>query len=508
MTIRDRVSRRKPPDSRIERQIITGMIINDRFLREMQGIYRDDALQTKFAQAIAGWCLDYFAHHKTAPNKYIQDIFTDNAKQMDPDQVKIIQEFLVGISAEHIEQDGSFNVDYILDKAEKHFRLSSLQALRADLSKDLIVGDADQAEARVGGFIRVARPKSKGIDVIHDTQAIIRAFEAEEQDRLIMLPGELGWALGPFERGALTGIVAASGIGKTWWLMLIAIRALLKGYNVLFISMEMSEQQMLRRIYQWFAGFVNPSHAGKILIPIFDCEKNQKGICGLAARKGNVTLSEDKIPQYHRAPAGYIACDACRGQRDYQFASWFKESKRDAWSAAKAIKARNALLRSGIIRGSKFKFREYPSRTLTMDMVRTLMHNLEYYENFIPDMLITDYADKFKVIGDYRQGINAVWEDHKGIAQEKYISAVTASQSNTSRTGKKIKQGDWAEDIRKLNHIDQGMAVNQTPAEKRAGLFRNGILKRRHDDFDLLSEIIVTQSLKIGRPYLDSYKLY
>ena len=123
------------------------------------------------------------------------------------------------------------------------------------------------------------------------------------------------------------------------------------------------------------------------------------------------------------------------------------------------------------------------------------------------DCIITDYADKFRpeYNKDYRHGINEIWEGHKGLAQDKNAIVITGSQSNTVRTGARIKQGSWAEDIRKLNLIDIGISLNITPEQKIKGMMEIGIMANRYDYFDVLGNINVLHQLKIGRPYLGGY---
>ena len=155
---------------------------------------------------------------------------------------------------------------------------------------------------------------------------------------------------------------------------------------------------------------------------------------------------------------------------------------------------------------ANFKLLTYPSGTLTMDDLRAQLHNMEYYEDFIPDMVITDMADKFKSTenGDYRHKIGSVWRQHKALAQEKKCHVLTCSHTNTARTGKDAGVGSAAESMEKENESDVIYALNQHPEQKLRGLMRILLTKHRHDDYDLLREVYVTQCLSIGRPYLDS----
>ena len=157
-------------------------------------------------------------------------------------------------------------------------------------------------------------------------------------------------------------------------------------------------------------------------------------------------------------------------------------------------------------RAGKIRLVEYPPRTLSITELKAYLYNLEHYEDFITDVLVTDYADEFLVegkFGQYRHGISEVWAGHKALAGERKMAVITGSQSNTARTGKDIKKGDWAEDISKLGKIDGAMAINKNAEDQKRGIARIGILKNRHGE-DSFESIAVTQQLNLGKIYLDS----
>lgn len=508
------ISRRAPLDSRIERKAVTAMIVNDDFLRMIQEIITENSFTLPFAKTISDWCIEYFQEFKEAPRKNIQEIFANKISFIAPETVDAIREFLVDISDEYLQSnEDNLNVNFLLKEIEKHFRLANLKGLKDEINKCLMNNDVENAESKISSFRRITRPESRGIDILRSTRSIVKALSPDDLDVVINIPGALGKEVGPIRRGDLFSIVAGQGVGKTWWLMYIALRAWIKGYNVLFVSLEMNEKQMLIRIYSWLTGLpsIPPDDPTWIKLPVFDCLKNQTGECQLPRRACNIRLlnQHDDKPSLWMCPREYKPCTACYGKPEYQFATWWKAQKYDGLlTIDRAIAKRDAIIRSAHIKG-KFKLQGFPSRGISMEDFKIYLQNLEYYENFIPDLIVTDYADKFKrPFGEYRHGINDIWEDHKGLAQEKNIAVVTASQSNTARTGKKIKQGDWAEDIRKLGLVDSGFAINMTAEEEQSGIYRCGVLKRRTGKADRVSEIIVLHQLEIGKPYLGSMKLF
>lgn len=515
--------RKRPPETEMERKIIIAMITSSRFLQEIEPIFRDDSLVLSYTRAIAGWCFDYFKRYKTAPEKHIQDIYELHSKngRFDSTECELIETFLSGLSEEY-EQLSSFNVSYLIDQTETYFRKQALINLRAELGEAIIGGRLEEGEAFVKGFKRVARPETAGIDPIGDQSVILEAFKASNKDVLFGLPGELGEAIGQFERGFLVGLVASAKTGKSWYLQEIALRALFSGYSVLFASFEMSERRMIQRIHQNLSAL--PTVSGEILIPIFDCEENRTGVCNKVNRASSIALDTAgvypeiknikrndrwKVTMEPKPPRGYIRCIACMGKLAYKPAVWYERKTKRKLLGSQAVR-KGAALTKAFFRNRKLKLIQFPSGSISVSDLRTYLYNLEYYEGFVPDVIITDYADKMKPESNNlsrRESIGSIWEAHKGLAQERHCLVVTASQSNTARTGGKVGQGSWAEDISKLNLIDVGFALNQSPGEKQKGIMKIGVLAQRHADFDLQEEVMVLQQLRLGRPYLDSYKI-
>ncbi len=504
------IQRRKPPDSRIERQICQGLITSEKFIREIKPILKIDSLNLSFAKTIALWCLEFFDQYKVAPGKTIQDIFIEKKKHdLDSDTADLIEAFLTDISDEYERQE-TFNVGYYVEKATIHLRSTSLQNLSREIARAVQGGRIEEAEALAKGYERVSRPQARGVDPINDSSVIANAFSDDSGDKLFSMPGAIGQTMGALERGHLFAIVGAQKAGKTWWLMLTALRALFAGYNVIFISLEMSEKAMIRRIHHYINGLPTRKWAGEMLIPIFDCEKNQKGTCEKSKRISSIDLikGEDSgFPHFDDAPKKYKVCTVCMGTRDFICTSWFKKTTKKELTIDRVLKKKQAMKRSAMIRGSHFHLVEFPSGTLTMSELRAYLYNREQYHGEVYDAGITDYADKMKPErnSEHRHGINEIWEGHKGLAQEKNMLWVTGSQSNTVRTGKRIGQGDWADDIRKLGLVDEAMALNMTPEQKQRGIMECGIIAQRHEFSDVLQSCMVLHQLKIGRPYISSY---
>lgn len=504
----DPIIRKRPPpsDSRVERLILTGMIVSDRFLQEIQPMIDGGGkLQVSYANRIAGWCTDYWKKYGKAPLVHIEDLYQHFGRDLPEEETLIIEDFLAGLSDEYERGDGRFNVDYVLDEAEKHFRLSSLKLLKEDLTLLMAGSRIEEAEEKIKNYQRPNRPKIKGVDPLRDTDAIIEALKPEEDNRdiIMYLPGALGEACGPIERGGLYAIQAESGVGKTWWLGFISKLAVLNGFNVLFVSLEMAVRKMIRRIWQDLCAL--PLKGEKtIKLPVFDCLQNQSGECRLPQRIGQGKIIGNK------ATPGYLPCAACRETEEWdmeKLATYWKEEIRPNLDPGIGIGKQNSMNRAGTLtRAGKFHMVEFPSDGLSIEELRAYANNLEYYEGFISDMIVTDYADKFKwpIPNDARNSIGKIWSGHKGIGQEKHCAVFTASQSNTERSGKRVGQGSWSETIEKRRMIDLGIAFNQKEKDYVRGLMFATIDKMRNGEKIMSHEIAILQQLSIGHPYIDS----
>ena len=489
-----------------ERDIIIGLITDDEFIRGLIPICDPHMFRVSFARTVVQWCIEYFKSYGKSPGKDIQDIFLSRRDSIGDDDAKLIEVFLSRLSS----ANKSGNINYSLDKAELYLRRTKATITKDLIGQRLTSGRIDEAEELFSGYTRPVRDITKGSDPFSDKDLVIKALTpAAESNQII--PGALGHSFGPLEAGMLYAILGPTGCGKTWWLIYIALRCLFKGMNVLYISLEQSIEKITKRMYIWLSGRPTMKRAGDILVPIFDCTLNQNGACRMAKRINKVVLStsysedgEMIKPDFNAAPEGYRVCTECDRTPEYKWDTWFKKLHREAITPELGLKKLRALNRSQLLRGNKLKLLCRPSKSLTVGDVETFLQNAERYDKFVPNIIITDMADKFRSTQDGRDGLNEIWMAHKALGQNYHIPILTASRSNTSRSGKKPGAGDWAEDIRKAQEIDGGFSIWQPPFLKRRGIYVCNQIKQREEDFDTEMDVAVTSCLSLGRPYLDS----
>ena len=297
-------------------------------------------------------------------------------------------------------------------------------------------------------------------------------------------------------------------VHNTWWLMEILWLMASSNLRVVFVSLEMEEEEMGSRSFKRLTG--KDYENEDIVIPVFDCLRNQKGLCQLPIRESNssgLPLDELDLPPAFNDSYNHKPCSVCRKLKNGNFVPgiWYVRRKTPKINYADLMTTLRSFERSF---GDNVRLITYPINTANIGTIKRDLDLLEYTEGFVPDGIVIDYAD---ILGsedgrlEGRDKINETWKMLKNLAQERNALVASATQSNRgSMDRKRVKSTDTSEDIRKLAHVNVMATLNQTPREKKRGLMRIGVSVARGVDFDELQEVLVVQNLSIGQPFLDS----
>ena len=447
----------KSVDGTAEQDIIRGLICSDQFAKEIIPIISHESFQSQHTRILARWCIGYFQKYNKVPAEHITSIWQAEKEAIDSAIYDTVELMIEEIAK---RQDDSFNLQYELDKAEHFLKKRTLENLKEEISYDLSKDDVAGAESRVAKFRRKEKYSGESIDVFQNTEAITTALLGDDdEDELFSLPGTLGKFVGPFSRGDLYAVAGPGKRGKTWWLQEIGMRGVFAKRKVLFISCEMMRQQMIRRIYQHVLGETRkPPREGEII----------------------------KIPFFEN------------GRIEY------REAEKEGIQLSRALKKRKDI--QTLIHGGVFRLLCFPAYSVGVSTIEAHIDNLEYYDNFIPDIIIVDYADILlpELKGEVRHQIDHTWKSLRSIAQKRHCVVVTATHTNKATYSRDVEQGDLSEDTRKQNHVACMFSLNQDKDDKRNGIMRIKIMAQRHDSFQSDDQVIVLQNLSIGKPYLDS----
>jgi hypothetical protein len=447
---------RKKVDVSEERRILMQMCVSTAFLSKLEGIAVPKLFRSAYSRTVAEWIWEYYEHAKEAPGKAIQDVYREKSGTIE-DESEIVAEFLQSLSDDY-EAAKPNNASYSAKNALQYFKYRSLEILAESIQAAVREKDAAAGERLVSDYRRIEKAVGQGVSILTDTVAVARAF-SQENEFLFNFPGALKELVGPLMRSDFMAIMGPAKRGKTWWLMFTAYRAAMMGLKTIFVSLEMNEEPMIRRFWKCFSG--RPERGGDLVIPCF--EDTGDGL--YRVEKKSVRKEVMNIQN--------IAEDQKRFQK--------------------------------AVRGGDLRLLTYPSYSASVADLETMLRNLEYFENFVADVIVIDYADILKPMDvrlDYRHQLDQTWKALRGLAQKREALVVTGSQAGKSTLKRDVEAGDVSEDYRKLAHVTKMISLNQTAEEKAIGVMRLvSSLQREGKSLD--DQVVVLQCLEIGRPYID-----
>ncbi|MCP4648742.1 MAG: hypothetical protein GY853_01500 [PVC group bacterium] len=447
-----------------EQDVVLGLIISTDFIKRIRPMYQPEYFNIFYTKTVAKWCIEYYDKYKKAPLKDIKSLFEAKKTAIaNESKIELIDTFLSRISDRFEEEDQHYNVDYNVDKAKNYFKGSAIEILEERIKGLRLLGDYTAVEAEIAKFKRVEETVSDGFNFWDSsTEEIMTSLNALGQtNALLRLPGALGDLIRPLRRGDFLAVIGPAKRGKTFMLMEMALWATLNKCNVLFFSWEMPKHDLNLRFYQRLTGGVVPFHEEEsereVEIPFFD-------------QNGDVFKRKviKPVMNYNQV---YTKINSM----------------------------------SGFVKNSRLRIECAPSKSTTPDDMRNILDNLEYYEDFVPDVIVTDYADICKpdTKEERRHQIDSVWMGHRAIGQERNLLMVTASHSNKQTLDRDIRESDLSEDARKLNHVTMALALNSSEEDKLNNSIRVRTLVDRHRGILPNKEALVLQCLECGQPYLD-----
>ncbi len=497
---------RKKVDIDVEKRILTGLIVSSRFCQDALPIIRPDHFDVPYSKILLRWVIQYYKEYKKAPGVHIQDIFDERKTQMNEESSGLVSTFLEGLSQRYSEgDDEKFNSDYLTDQLRNHVRSKSLLRISDNIKQAIQEGKLDQAEKELGEYRTVSKQVSRWINPFDD-RFMERVLLAEDEF-LFKFPGKLGELTRKgLKRGWLVSFMGPMKRGKSWWLMEMAVQAVLAQLRVVHISLEMSAEGMGVRLFRKLTSLADKN--GPFRYPVFDCQKNQDGSCKKKDRTSRVPLLKDGLrPKYENTDSSYLPCTVCRGTSDYVLETWFTMVIRNEMTLGKLRKGMRGFSAMWGA-GSRFRMITYPAATASLQDIKVDLDSLEDDEAFVPDVIVIDYADILKPEDPTEEGrdrFDTTWKALKGLSEVRHCLVVTATQS-TRKTldSRNVKGSDTSEDIRKAAHLDVEFGLNQLPMEKKRGIIRINKIFDRWDDFDPTNQVTVLHALKMGQPLLDS----
>lgn len=352
------------------------------------------------------------------------------------------------------------NLAYVTERLRHYLHQADLKTRLYGAMQALQAGDTEVAEELLVPRHRVeVRPAAL---TLRDTVALELSLARREEDQFLAgIPDFDRWYIRP-ARKTLYLVMGPAKRGKSWWLTHIGKFALMGRARVAHITLEMPKEQVLQRYIQSLtASTKRPSPATRLC----QLAKNDAGqVRGLSF--DTVVDRPGLILPTGRLEPGISA----RVQK--------------------------------LAERMDLRIQDFPTRSLTIAQFEAYLTELER-DGFLPDMVIVDYGDLFKVSADnYRLELRQVFEDLRRIACERNLSMVTATQTNRGAfRQRQVRADSAAEDFSKVMTADWILTLSQTEAERQLGVARVQATGRDEQDG---RTVVISQNFALGQFCLDS----
>ena len=449
----------------LQENLLTLLVHSDEHGRVVAGLVAPALFEGDY-RVIAERAVDYWARYSRAPGPHMADLLSDILESKHDRRGGTFRSIII----EMLRLADSINPKYAVDSLRAFVRVQKFQsavietARKIQAQRELALPEVEEMWADLLRARDATLERGVSLNDIDKLVAFVRGTAVEfsvgidELDRRGVAP----------MRGAVMLFLASTGIGKSWGLVHLAKRALMQRKRVLYVSLELSEGELLARFYQAFFSLTDRAVRDKDPLFVSTLEKDALG-------KLTAIDREQVAPEF----------------------SLDSENLEDELTT-----------RRGLMEGKfrNIEIKRFPTRGLTITQLRAYLDALES-AGFVPDVLILDYIGIMKTDAkDHRISLGRTFEDFRGLCVERDVAGITAQQMGreAGRTGRG-GQVNVAEDWSLIGTADVCISINATSAEKRYGFARLFVEKARRarDRFGVL----ITQNYDLGQFVLESAPL-
>lgn len=435
-------------------QIIYHSIQDTEFVKAIRNVVPISTFKTKDRKHLIQIIYDFYDDYKEAPQENFFDIFKEYEDAISNDLYDRCMN-LIGV----LKDISGSNAKYILNKindAMFHFQLEEASIEFAGLIK---AKEYDKAT----GVILEAIKRPRQIEEPYYNYVSDRGFIGDrlKEDRYKMktkIDG-LDNLIGGLRNKWLITTLGATKAGKTWFLIDMAVAAMLQGLNVLFISLEMGKEQIDERL-DMSVGFMTSS---------------PKGEAEILRAMGDTYIKT-------------------------------LETIDTIYNVKKVIKNRERLKK---ISGGNLEVVAFDRGRLNYHDINRILDELEEKKGFYTNILIVDYLGIMKETEAGQKKKDRISENCLGlkeIAATRNLISISAMQGNRrAMTAKVFHSYLVADDIDTIFNSDLVLAICQTDIEEKESRARIYIANYRHGKQH--GSVGIYRDLSIGQFAVDEFEV-
>ena len=231
----------------LEKTILSNLILNEEYSRRVYPYLKEDYFDDNALRKIFATCSDYVEQYKEPPSKEALKLAIEKRKDLTEDAYKEVTDVI-----DSLEIDNTTNQGFLLDETEKFCQDKDLFN---SIRKSILILDGQDKENDKGAIpkllsdsLGISFDSSVGHDFLNDFDDRYEHYHKKEE----RIPFDIDIlnkiTKGGLPRKSMTVLLATTGGGKSLLKCHMAANHLMYGKNVLYITMEMAEEEIGRRI--------------------------------------------------------------------------------------------------------------------------------------------------------------------------------------------------------------------------------------------------------------------
>ena len=231
----------------LEKTILSNLIFNEEFCRTVFPYIKEDYFDENSSKKIFSTFSEYVEKYKSPPSIEALKISMDNRKDLNESSYKEILQ-----TVDELAIDEKTNQEWLISETEKFCQDKDLYN---SVRKAILILDGQDKEYDKGGIpkllsdsLGISFDNSVGHDFLEDYESRYDYYHRKEE----RLPFDIDIlnkiTKGGIPRKSMTVLLATTGGGKSLFKCHMAATNLMFGKNVLYITMELAEEEVARRI--------------------------------------------------------------------------------------------------------------------------------------------------------------------------------------------------------------------------------------------------------------------
>lgn len=231
--------------SSLEFLILNNLINNKEYFNEVINHIKGDLFEGEY-KTIINLIKKYSIEYQDMPSKEALKVSIDNLSNLNSDEYNNTVNLLKEISKKPEDP----NYKWLVDETEKYCKN---KAVRNALFESInILQNKDKVDNNILGLLEdalsVSFKNDVGYDYFDNTEKRLESYKEKKKKLPLNLDIFNKITNGGVSPKTLNMVMAATGVGKSIWLCDIAKHYLTQGLNVLYVSAEMNEDDLAKRI--------------------------------------------------------------------------------------------------------------------------------------------------------------------------------------------------------------------------------------------------------------------